>query len=105
MKAKTIIVTLLLFFFQFAECYAKSGEQTEKDHDVIGAILFLAFIIYFIFFYNRCPNCKKRHALKQIKKTYRSCEYDNMGNRKNIYNVTKRCKYCGFQVTDVEKGN
>lgn len=104
MKTKTLIAVFLFSIFQFTVCYANGGEKSEKGPDYIGAVIMLVIIIYCVFFYNRCPNCKKRHALKQIKKTYRSCEYDSNGHRKNIYNVTKRCKYCGFQVTDIEKG-
>ena len=104
MKTKTLISVFLFSIFQFTVCYANGGEKSEKGPDYIGAVIMLVILIYCVFFYNRCPNCKKRHALKQIKKTYRSCEYDSNGHRKNIYNVTKRCKYCGFQVTDIEKG-
>jgi len=70
---------------------AERGEIWElfQDNWVI-ILLVLGFMTYRLFFGNRCPECKKAHAMKRTG--------EKMASRQYIFGGTRyktKCKYCG----------
>ena len=79
----------------------------ENDNDmalIIFLVLFLGGIVGIItivaIFGNRCPKCKKRHALQRISSQVVS---RNLGIVTS--EVTYLCKYCGHRVTMKEQSS
>ena len=74
--------------------------------------IFLAFaIILWIYHGNKCPKCKKAHALDEISRVPISYSHnypkkDANGTvhryQKVTENVTRRCKYCSYEFNKVE---
>lgn len=80
------------------------GEEKEDD----ALLYFLAFFFICIilisliiaFFGNRCPKCKKRHALQRVSSQVISRRMGVVTSE-----VTYICKYCGHHVTMKEQSN
>lgn len=81
---------------------------SEEEEDDTALLFFLAFffggIILIIaivaFFGNRCPKCKKRHALQRVSSQVISRKYGVITTE-----VIYICKYCGHQHITKEKSN
>ena len=84
-----------------------SMENTGGEEDDT-AILFLAFIFGCIIiiclivaiFGNRCPKCKKRHALQRVSSQEISRKHGVITSE-----ITYLCKYCGHRVTMKEESH
>ena len=74
--------TALLFFLAF----------------IFGGIILICLIV--AFFGNRCPKCKKRHALQRISSHVVSRKMGVITSE-----VTYLCKYCGHRVTMKEQSS
>jgi len=80
----------------------------EEDGDdtalIIFLVLFLGGIVGIIaiiaYFGNRCPKCKKRHALQRISSQVVSRKLGVITSE-----VTYLCKYCGHRVTMKEQSS
>ena len=65
---------------------------------IFGGIALIAIII--ALFANRCPKCKKRHALQRISSQVVSRKHGVITSE-----VTYLCKYCGHHVTKKEQSS
>lgn len=65
---------------------------------IFGGIALIAIII--ALFANRCPKCKKRHALQRISSHVISRKHGVITSE-----VTYLCKYCGHHVTKKEQSS
>ena len=81
------------------------GEEDGDDTAlIIFLVLFLGGIVGIIaiiaYFGNRCPKCKKRHALQRISSQVVSRKLGVITSE-----VTYLCKYCGHRVTMKEQSS
>lgn len=109
---------LLISLLGFPVCvFAQSS--SGDDNTVLFLLVILAIVIYvvykilwLIFWKNKCPYCKKRHALRVVDteflgttKTKKEKQPD--GSYATIhYNkvkIIKKCKYCGATVNVVRE--
>ena len=81
----------------------------EKDGDGMIVLLIIMFMIFggialiaiiIALFANRCPKCKKRHALQRISSHVVSRKHGVITSE-----VTYLCKYCGHHVTKKEQSS
>ena len=81
---------------------------SEEEDDDTALLFFLAFflisIIFFVlivaFFGNRCPKCKKRHALQRVSSQIISRKHGVITSE-----VTYLCKYCGHRHVTKEQSS
>lgn len=85
-----------------------SMENTEEENDdtalyIALILIFGSFIFIFIIiaiFANRCPKCKKRHALQRISSHMISRQHGVITQE-----VVYLCKYCGHRVVKKEQSS
>ena len=85
-----------------------SMENTGGEEDDTAILYFLAFIFGCIIiiclivaiFGNRCPKCKKRHALQRVSSQEISRKHGVITSE-----ITYLCKYCGHRVTMKEESH
>lgn len=82
-----------------------AGDEDEDDTAlffilafIFGSIILICLIV--AIFGNRCPKCKKRHALQRISSHIVSRKHGVVTSEVNYI-----CKYCGHQVTMKERSN
>ena len=81
------------------------GGKEEDDSVLVVALVLIfgsiiGFIAIFAFFANRCPKCKKRHALQRVSSHIVSRKHGVITSEVNYI-----CKYCGHQVTMKEQSS